>query len=203
MIILALDTSAGTSIALLRDGTPIAVRDDQNTRGHAEAVGALVTEALDEADVAAEEIDLVVVGVGPGPFTGLRVGIAAGIGFAAGVGCPVVGVPSHDAVAVDALAPAEPCPISVATDARRHEVFVTEYDCLDQHGIPHESRAARTEPNTWPETCEQVVMSPNVSAAGLGRIAWLRHEAGLDQRGTDPIYVRQPDVGRAKPKQVL
>lgn len=201
MNILAIDTSVGTSVAVTRDGAPLARRDETDTRGHAEAVGRLITETLGQAGLAAADLDLVVVGVGPGPFTGLRVGIAAGIGLAAGTGCPVVGVPSHDAVALARLGDAR-SETTVITDARRREVFVTDYTSLDSHGLPVAAASARTEPRAWADDRPEPVVV-EVPAEQLARIAWLRAQAGLTQRGTDPIYVRQPDVSRAKPKRVL
>lgn len=201
MNILALDTSAGTGVAIARDGVTLARRDESDTRGHAEAVGRLVSEALAEAQLVAADLDLVVVGVGPGPFTGLRVGIAAGIGLAAGIERPVVGVPSHDAVALARLE-IEPTATTVITDARRREVFVTDYSGLDAHGLPVAATDARTEPRAWADDRPEPVVT-EVPAAQLARIAWLRQQASVPQRGTDPIYVRQPDVSRAKPKRVL
>lgn len=198
MNILALDTSTGTSVAVVHDGHALAEFAEADTRGHAEAVGRLIDQALRAAQLSRTDIDLVVVGVGPGPFTGLRVGIAAGIGFAVGIGRPVVGVPSHAGIALAA----GDVPVTVATDARRREVFVTDFTGLDADGLPQPVASARTEPATWPAE-QGIAVSAHVPAAALATIAWRRHERELSQQSTEPIYVRQPDVGRAKPKYVL
>jgi tRNA threonylcarbamoyl adenosine modification protein YeaZ len=93
--------------------------------GHAERLMPLVGEALDEAGHTLWELDAVVVGIGPGPFTGLRVGMAtaAALGDALDVG--VHGVPSHDGLA-RSLQPLSG-ELLVATDARRREVYLSGY----------------------------------------------------------------------------
>src|SRR4051794_6197837 len=80
--VLAIDTSIGTSVALGCDGRVWAVASE-NPRGHAEAVGTLLAQVFAESGVPASRVDSVIAGMGPGPFTGLRVGIAAAQAFAA------------------------------------------------------------------------------------------------------------------------
>lgn len=141
MIILALDTSAAASAALVDADTEevLAEWTEFSARKHAELLGPAIRTLL--TDLPAP--DRVVVGVGPGPFTGLRAGIATGIGFGLGAGIPVDGLPSHDALALRAFrahalaAPDEPAPpLRVATDARRKEVYWTTYRGLDAAGVP-------------------------------------------------------------------
>ena len=80
-MLLAIDTSAGTSAAIVSDRVlSLAVFDDPF--GHAENVGIAITQALSDAGVSASEITGVAIGRGPAPYTGLRVGMAAGIAFA-------------------------------------------------------------------------------------------------------------------------
>ena len=141
MIILALDTSAAASAALVDADTEevLAEWTEFSARKHAELLGPAIRTLLERRLAPGR----VVVGVGPGPFTGLRAGIATGIGFALGAGIPVDGLPSHDALALRALrthapvSPAGPAPrLLVATDARRKEVYWTEYAGLDAAGVP-------------------------------------------------------------------
>ena len=90
---LAIDTSLGTSFALLRDReTPIAVQNP-DSRHHVETLGALMDSVRQYRQV----ITKVVIGMGPGAFTGLRVGIAAGEAIAVGLGVPCIRICSHDA----------------------------------------------------------------------------------------------------------
>lgn len=165
-MLLAIDTSAGTSVAIVdRDAGVLAFRDSADTRRHAEVVGTFIIEALDEAGIAVTDLSGVAVGMGPGPFTGLRVGIAAARVFAFGAGKPVVPIVSHHAIAFDVLTrhrggpaavaarAANPAradasttpgaeslalthPLVVVTDARRREVYWSTFGGLDAHGLP-------------------------------------------------------------------
>ena len=94
---------------------------------HAERLMPLAQAALAEAGHGLEELDAVVVGLGPGPFTGLRVGIATAAALGDGLDIPVHGVPSHDGTA-RALAPSSANGrLLVVTDARRREVYLSAY----------------------------------------------------------------------------
>lgn len=98
-MILSVDTSLGTAVALIdADGRVRATAESPDALGHAEVIGTLLTQAL--ADAGTGEITDVVAGMGPGPFTGLRIGIATARAFALGRGIPVVPVPSHFAAAL-------------------------------------------------------------------------------------------------------
>lgn len=98
-MILSVDTSLGTAVALIdADGNVRATAASPDALGHAEVIGTLLTQAL--ADAGTGEITEVVAGMGPGPFTGLRIGIATARAFALGRSIPVVPVPSHFAAAL-------------------------------------------------------------------------------------------------------
>lgn len=132
MVLLAIDTSAGTGVAVVdRDAGVLAERTSGDTRGHAEVMGRFIRECLDEAGIAVTALSGVAVGMGPGPFTGLRVGIAAARAFAFGAGKPVVPIVSHDAVAFGLTVPT-----LVVTDARRREVYWSAYGGRDELGLP-------------------------------------------------------------------
>ena len=127
MRVLAIDTAtAATSVAVVGDG--LAVQHDViDARRHAEAIAPLISASIAEARIAAGSIDLVACGVGPGPFTGLRVGLATALGFATARGIPAVGVCSLDVIARAALDDL-PAPITVLTRARRAELCWATYD---------------------------------------------------------------------------
>ena len=79
--------------------------------------------------------------MGPGPFTGLRVGIAAAKAFAFGAGRPLIPVVSHDAVAFERYSAGHTGALLVVTDARRRELYWTAYSGVDANGLPCGSRA--------------------------------------------------------------
>ncbi len=130
MNILALDTAtAACSAALMRDGALAARRHVAMMRGHAEALMPMVEEVMAEAGAAYAELDLIATTVGPGTFTGLRVGLAAARGLALAGGLPGVGVTTLEALAhgVDADLRAGR-PVAAVLDARRGAVYLQCFD---------------------------------------------------------------------------
>ncbi len=134
MLVLAIDSSATASVALARLHETgydlLAVRETDDTRSHAEVMAPFVREVLDDAGVASSDLDALVTGTGPGPFTGLRAGIvtARTLGFAWNL--PVYGLMSLTALAeevFDSALAAGHTEILVATDARRREVYSARY----------------------------------------------------------------------------
>lgn len=104
----------------------LSARGHVDARAHNEVLTPLILEALDEAGVARADVSAVVVGCGPGPFTGLRVGMATAASFA-----DAWSVPSHGVCSLDALArpggSATPGDVLAVTDARRREVYAAAY----------------------------------------------------------------------------
>lgn len=188
-MLLAIDTSAGTSAAVLgRDAEVLAELSVDDNRRHAEAIGDLIARSLVEASVVAAEIQHVAVGMGPGPFTGLRVGIAAARAFAFGIGKPLLPVVSHDAIAFG-----HPAPSIVVTDARRREVYWSQYDAPDEHGLPVRSRGPElAKPDALP--AGRHLRAERVSAGALGRLALLSQLHGRALAAAEPLYLRSPDV---------
>jgi tRNA threonylcarbamoyladenosine biosynthesis protein TsaB len=128
--VLALDTSAAASAAVVDDdGRTLATRSSGETRRHAEALTPLLDAVLAEAGVPRTALTAVVVGTGPAPFTGLRVGLVTARTLGLALGIPVHGVSSLDALALAALGGAEPAggEVLVVTDARRKEVYWARY----------------------------------------------------------------------------
>lgn len=102
----------------------------------------MIAEVLAEAGLTRADITAVVAGTGPAPFTGLRVGLVTARTLALALGVPVLGVPSLDAIAVQAVADLGLAPddeVLVATDARRREVYWARYRVVAHegpHGVP-------------------------------------------------------------------
>jgi tRNA threonylcarbamoyladenosine biosynthesis protein TsaB len=134
VIVLGLDTATPSTVAgvLRADGTVVEVRDDPapgERPAHAARLLAAAEEALSAAGVGWEEVDRLAVGLGPGSFTGLRIGIASARALAQGRGLPIVGVSSLEALARGASG-AEI--VVAAIDARRGEVFSAAWQTLNQ-----------------------------------------------------------------------
>jgi len=127
MRVLGIETSTRRgSVAAVEGGVTLGALAHEEPSAHAERVLALVERLLSEVGWTRESIERVAVGIGPGSFTGLRVGIALAQGIALGLGCPIVGVGSLAALA--SLAPATERRTRVAVlDARRGELFIAAY----------------------------------------------------------------------------
>jgi len=217
-MLLGIDTSLGTAVAVVEhDGVVRAEVESADPRGHAEVIGTLIEDALAAADASAADVTHVAAGMGPGPFTGLRVGIAAARAFAMGRGIPALPVVSHDAVALGLLLGAAlrgedaahgPAGgrFAVVTDARRREYAYTVYAGLDDDGLP--VRVA--EPALSPRDELDAVLgglgaarrdAARVPAAMIALAAARALDAGRSIGPHDALYLRSPDVTLAAPAQ--
>ena len=125
---LGLETSTRRgSVALLENGKLIGCLEHEQPNAHAERLLPLVERALSEAGWAKSSLDRLGVGVGPGSFTGLRVGIALAEGLSVGLDRPLIGVGSLLAMAHGALAERPHGPCCALLDARRDELFAAVY----------------------------------------------------------------------------
>lgn len=127
MLLLSIDSSAGASAALTRDDVVLAQRHTEAANSHAEVLAPAVQQIMAEAEVDGSRLDGVVVGVGPGPFTGLRVGLALAHSLAAAWSTPLHGVCSLDALALRAVDADVDGDFLAVTDARRREVYWARY----------------------------------------------------------------------------
>lgn len=199
---LGIDTSLGTAVALVEsDGVVVAEASSENPLGHAEVIGELLTRVLAEAT---GPVTAVAAGMGPGPFTGLRVGVAAARAFALGRDLPLVPVASHDAVALDvlmhaALTDTDPGRFAVVTDARRREYAYTVYEGMDDDGLPQRV----TDPALSPRDDLDARLAElgaargdaaSVPAAMLALAAARARAAGRTIAPSAPLYLRSPDV---------
>lgn len=202
-VILAVDTSLGTAVAIVdADGRRLADSSSSDTLGHAEVIGDLLqralAEAADEVAPAPTALTHVVAGMGPGPFTGLRIGIATARAFALGRGIAVIPVPSHFAAALSVIeAEAPETPFAIVTDARRREVAISVFDGLDADGIPNLVEATVLAPRVDSDEKLRGVHAIEVAtldAAALARVGLRAVKAGRDLTSAEPLYLRQPDV---------
>lgn len=196
-MILAVDTSLGSAVALIdADGATRAEAGTTDPLGHAEVIGDLLVDAL--AAAGPGDVTHVVAGMGPGPFTGLRIGIAAARAFALGRSIPVIPVPSHVAAALaviedDGVAG----PFAIVTDARRREVAITVFDGSDSDGIPQITAQTvlvlAADADTHLDGIRRIDVT-SLSGAALARVGARALSAGRVLTGGEPLYLRSPDV---------
>lgn len=213
--VLAIDTSSGTSVAVLKDGIALAEIEIADTRSHTESIGNAINDALKSAGIAPSRIHAVAVGRGPAPFTGLRVGIAAAIMFAEGVGAKLFGVVSLDAIAkqefeargsVQGTVPAADGsqPLLVTSDARRSEHYWALYSGLDRHGVPiciegpAVNRPAAIEASLVARNIVASRTSMVISARAIGELFEAQAAAGTLSNDITALYLRNPDAVEPK-----
>lgn len=192
-LILVIDTAtpAVTAGVARRDGGAVEVLAERVTvdaRAHAEQLTPNVVAAFAEAGVAADQLDAVVVGCGPGPFTGLRVGMASAAAYGHALGIPVHGVCSLDAIGGDTDGDA-----LVVTDARRREVYWARY----RDGVRVDGPAVNA-PADVPGALDALTHPPVYpTVAGLVRAV---ADLTVEPAPLIPLYLRRPD---AKPPQAV
>lgn len=203
LLLLAIDTSIGTAVALLgADGQVLAERQSLDPMQHGELIGPWLSELFDESGFGPDAVTGVVAGMGPGPFTGLRVGIAASKAFAQGKGLPLYPLISHDALAYEKLLSLGTAlaPITIYTDARRRELFRSSFTGLDDSGLPQRSAGPELiEASALPEGA---TITDRVSAVALARLAQQYLTTGRDYGPAEAIYLRAADVTLSAPKRV-
>lgn len=222
-LVLSIDTSVAVAVALTRtDGTVLAERSSDAARLQAERLAPLLAEVLAEAGAVPQDVAKVVVGTGPAPFTGLRVGLVSAQTFALAIDAPVHGVCSLDALALQAASTLglEPgTSVLVVTDAKRREVYWGRYSVgadaatlVRTAGPGVALPAALAEDGT---TAGAVVVGPGASLYGdvLAPSTAAIHADAVTQpdpavlvrlasaaaaRGDDldpaPLYLRRPDA---------
>jgi tRNA threonylcarbamoyl adenosine modification protein YeaZ len=201
VILLALDTAtpAVTAGVVHRDDAGIrqvAQRVTVDPRGHAETLTPNMIAALGDAGLTMSDLDAVVVGCGPGPFTGLRVGMATAAAVGHALGIPVYGVCSLDAIGVVTSGD-----VLVVTDARRREMYWARYrDGIRTDGpavsapadVPHDGANAIA---GWPAQAEMFPV-PRLDAesptpVGLARAV---DDWAVAPEPLVPLYLRRPDA---------
>lgn len=215
MLLLALDTSTSAVTAALHDGAQVlATATTLDARAHGERLAPAIQDVLRIADATPGDLTHVVAGLGPGPFTGLRVGIVTARVLALATGASLHGLCSLDALA----AAAAPAPeVLVATDARRKEVYWARYavgapepgqpgprvDALSRpavdrpaqlpeaiRALPSLGRGPLLYPDLFP--CPSGIL--DVDAGVLASLAVTRLAAGDPLPCGEPLYLRRPDA---------
>lgn len=195
-ITLGIDTSTDVRAGIARNGRSMGSGIVADQRAHAEQLAPLVQRTLAGAGLRLSDVDDIAVGVGPGPFTGLRVGVVTAMTWASVLNRPIKGVCSLDVVARQwvqrGTAPEE---FVVVTDARRREVYWARYNSLGER-LDGPVVTAPTEVPELPlagsgaKLLERPVAGPTELDAGLlAAVA-----AQLPDAGLEPLYLRRPDA---------
>jgi len=205
-IVLAVDTATPAVTAGVVRRTPSGVdvlgeRVTVDPRAHAEQLTPNVLGALADAGLRMADLGAVVVGCGPGPFTGLRVGMATGAAYGHALGVPVFGVCSLDAIGVDTAGD-----VLVVTDARRREVYWARY----RDGVRVDGPAVNAPANVPADASAVAGSAQHAALFALPRLEVTQPTASGLVRAVDwarepepllPLYLRRPDATppRARP----
>jgi tRNA threonylcarbamoyladenosine biosynthesis protein TsaB len=215
MKVLAIDTALGACAAAILDsraGAILASESERMARGHAEALMPLIARVMDAGRCEFAELDRVAVTVGPGSFTGLRVGIAAARGIALAAGKPAIGLSTLSALAAPHVAARSDQVILAAIDARNEQVYFQVFapngttiatPRLDRVraaviAVPAgptviTGSAAELVAAQWPSRAA----APRVEVSVAPDIGWVaRLGAAAQDEGAPPkpLYLRRPDA---------
>jgi tRNA threonylcarbamoyladenosine biosynthesis protein TsaB len=208
VLLLAFDTSTPAVTVALHDGTAVlAERTLVDARRHGELLAPGIVHVLGVAGASASDLTAIVVGVGPGPFTGLRVGLMTARAMSEVLSIPVAGVCSLDILAA-AVSSAEP--FVVATDARRKEVYWATYDSngvrIDGPSVdrpvdvewrgPAYGAGALMYPDSFIDPRQ-----PELPSAGV--LAHLVASGIAIVLPPDPLYLRRPDAVEPPARKVV
>ncbi len=223
VLLLAIDTATSAITVALHDGDRVLAESSTlDARRHGEYLAPGIAKVLAQAGRTSAEVSAVVAGTGPGPFTGLRIGLVTARTFAFAAGVPVFGVCSLDALAHQAWLQ-DPASLGrscvVATDARRKEVYWARYDITDRGvlrtGEPLVAKAESIAEQVrdlpvigrgavlYPEWFGRRLGPLDVSAGALAGLAAQRMAAGEQLPAADPMYLRRPDATPMAPRRLV
>lgn len=213
MRVLAFDTTtAACSVSVWQDGELLGTFHKPMMHGQAEALIPAIEETLAKAEMEYAMLDRIGVTVGPGSFTGVRVGLATARGLGAAIGCPVIGIPTTEVIAAEARQNT-PVPIAVAIDARRAEVYLHRFD-TNGHALDEpvcllpDQAAARLDDGDWAlagdgaariaESANKTWTCVSPTLPNAETLAQLAAAAEATDQSPRPLYVRPPDAALPK-----
>jgi tRNA threonylcarbamoyladenosine biosynthesis protein TsaB len=216
MLVLAIDCALDACAAAVFDsaaGSIIASQTRTMVRGHAEALMPLIARVMDEAEVEFKDLDRIAVTVGPGSFTGLRVGISAARGIALAAAKPAIGLTTLASLAAPHIAADETTPVVAAIDARHDHVYMQVFGpgghtLLAPRIAPLREavRAATSGParivgsaagliaRSWPKGDPPPALVDQRAAPDIAWIARLGAAASDIEGPPIPLYLRAPDA---------
>ncbi|MCW2829761.1 MAG: tsaB [Aeromicrobium sp.] len=202
MLLLAFDTATPVITVAVHDGQRVvAEASGEGAMAHGELLAPAIRDAMITAGAAMADLTDVAVGVGPGPFTGLRVGVVTALTLGSTLGLRTHGVCSLDIVAADVQAEGE---FLVATDARRKEVYWGRYGgahvCLDGPHVSTPAELAARHPDLPTYGSGGRLYDGVLRAAGDGgepraaALATMVSTGRAVERPLEPLYLRRPDA---------
>jgi tRNA threonylcarbamoyl adenosine modification protein YeaZ len=216
VLLLGLDTATpAVTVALHDGGQPLAQLVTVDAHRHAELLTPAIAKVIADAGASQRDLTAIVAGVGPGPYTGLRVGLVTARVLGAALGIPVYGLCTLDAIAADV--DANGGDFLVATDARRRELYWARYDSAGRRTIgPEVAKPVEIPTDGLPAAGEGPMLYPEVlpdgrspaypAAATLCRVAVAALAAGDPDKillPPEPLYLRRPDAREpGSPKRV-
>ncbi|MBB3388807.1 N6-L-threonylcarbamoyladenine synthase [Rhizobium sp. BK275] len=211
MIVLALDTAGVDCAAAIYDSgrnTVLGEASDMIGKGHAEHLMGIVDRALDQAGVTLSDVDRLAVTIGPGSFTGIRVGVAAARGFALSLNVPAVGITTLEVMAAAQREKMPGRPVLAAIDAKRDEIYLQSFAAdgtpLDEARAVSVSEAKAFAAGFDGEITGSAtpllkpdVAGEQVNSFPISIVARLGAAASPNSGKPKPLYLRGPD---AKPQ---
>jgi tRNA threonylcarbamoyladenosine biosynthesis protein TsaB len=218
VLLLAFDTATDAVTVALHDGAQVlAETTTVGARRHGELLAPSIAGVIAEAGTELDAVTAIAVGTGPGPYTGLRVGIVTARALGAALGVPVHGVCTLDAIAYSVVRgggsgpPREP--FAVATDAKRKEIYWAEYSAAGARlsgpavsrpaGLPHRWQAAGQGAWLYPQAFGGLLEPHHPTAAALAALAAHRLAEGPPLPAPQPLYLRLPDARVPGPPKVV
>ncbi len=216
MLILAIDTALEACAAAVLDTTTskvLASESQAMKRGHAEALMPLIARVMKDSGLSFTALDRIAVTIGPGSFTGLRVGLSAARGIALAADKPVVGITTLSAYAAPVVSETGKQPVISAIDARHDQVYfqivggdgsslirprvapIADALAASRFGAPHlVGNAANILAERWPAQAPPPVKVDQHPAPDIVWLAWLGAAVSPDTALARPYYLRAPDA---------
>lgn len=213
-MLLAFDTATPAVTVALHDGAGVIAEESAiDARRHGELLAIFIEKVLSSVGAGRFDLTAVAVGTGPGPYTGLRVGLMTARVLASTLGIRLDGICSLDVIAAQAAAQAVDSEFLVATDARRRELYWARYAPSGRRLTGPEVGPAAALPTGLPVAGDGALLYPELagrstdprfpSAVQLAGLAAARAAAGEPPLAAEPLYLRRPDAREpGRPKRV-